>query len=239
MLPENTDLRRANEPLSAFVKGATQTPLLYKPGEGFRYQSMGVLLAAEIVERITKKRLRDFEREEIFEPLGMQNSFLGMGGRRLEDTVWVGTSPNNGSDDQKRFGANSAYWRDMGHPWGGMHSTGRDLAVLLQTLLQGGKYGGKRIFSLAAVKAMTTNQNGSKLPAWGLGWALAASPVWHYCGELVSPSTFGHSGATGTVAWADPERELLCVILTNNRIEDGRLLRRVSNAVSAAVIDEN
>ena len=70
MLPENTRLRQAHTPVAGFVERALQTPLLYKPGTDFCYQSMGILLAAEIVERVSGQRLRDFEREEIFAPLG-------------------------------------------------------------------------------------------------------------------------------------------------------------------------
>ena len=237
MLPENRDLRRENAPLSAFVEGATKTPLLYSPQTSFRYQSKGILLAAEIVERVTGKRLRDFEQEEMFGPLGMRYSALGMGDWKIEETVWVETSPNANKADLERFGANGRYWRDMGHPWGGMHSSALDLAILLQTMLNGGEYGGKRVFSRAAVAAMTRDQNGSLNAPWGLGWALRDSFVWNFFGELVSEKTFGHTGATGTVAWADPERDLLCVILTNKMVENGRLLRRVSNAVVAAVED--
>lgn len=237
MLPQNRELRRAHSPLSGFVQGAAKTPLLYSPGSSFRYQSKGILLAAEIVERVSGKRLRDFEKEEMFEPLGMRHSALGMGDWKLEETVWVETSPNSNQADLDRFGPNSPYWRDMGHPWGGMHSSALDLAVLLQTMLNGGQYGGNRVFSRAAVDAMTSDQNGSLEAPWGLGWALRDSPVWNFFGELVSAKTFGHTGATGTVAWADPERDLLCVILTNRMVENGRLLRRVSNAVAAAVED--
>ena len=237
MLPRNRELRRAHSPLSGFVRGAAKTPLLYSPGSSFRYQSKGILLAAEIVERVSGKRLRDFEKEEMFEPLGMRHSALGMGDWKIEETVWVETSPNSNQDDLERFGPNSPYWRDMGHPWGGMHSSALDLAILLQTMLTGGEYGAKRVFSRAAVDAMTSDQNGSLEAPWGLGWALRDSPVWNFFGELVSAKTFGHTGATGTVAWADPERELLCVILTNRMVENGRLLRRVSNAVAAAVED--
>ncbi|MDE0165644.1 MAG: serine hydrolase [Bryobacterales bacterium] len=237
MLPQNRELRRAHSPLSGFVQGAAKTPLLYFPGSSFRYQSKGILLAAEIVERVSGKRLRDFEKEEMFEPLGMRHSALGMGDWKLEETVWVETSPNSNQADLERFGPNSPYWRDMGHPWGGMHSSALDLAVLLQTMLNGGEYGGNRVFSRAAVDAMTSDQNGSLEAPWGLGWALRDSPVWNFFGELVSAKTFGHTGATGTVAWADPERDLLCVILTNRMVENGRLLRRVSNAVAAAVED--
>lgn len=235
MLPQNRELRRAHSPLSGFVQGAAKTPLLYSPGSSFRYQSKGILLAAEIVERVSGQRLRDFEKEEMFEPLGMRHSALGMGDWKLEETVWVETSPNSNQADLDRFGPNSPYWRDMGHPWGGMHSSALDLAVLLQTMLNGGEYGGNRVFSRAAVDAMTSDQNGSLEAPWGLGWALRDSPVWNFFGELVSAKTFGHTGATGTVAWADPERDLLCVILTNRMVENGRLLRRVSNAVAAAV----
>jgi CubicO group peptidase (beta-lactamase class C family) len=229
---------RAHAPLGEFVKRTYATPLLYPPGEGFRYQSMGILLAGEIVEKITGTRLRDFEKKEIFEPLGMDNSALGLGkGWHIKDTVACYESPGANPKDIERFGANSAYWRDMGHPWGGMHSTTSDLAILLQTFLNGGTYGSKRLLSPATVEAMITDHNGRLNHPWGLGWALARSTTWSYPGELVSARTFGHAGSTGTVVWADPERDLLCVILTNRPVslDNGRLLRLVSNAVVASI----
>jgi len=236
MLPENIELRRAHAPLGEFVRRTLTTPLLYTPGAGFSYQSMGILLAGEIVERTSGMRLRDFMKQEIFEPLGMKASSLGLGGRAVSDTVWC-CKPEGDPADTARFGPNTLYWRDMGHPWGGMHSTTGDLALLLQTMLNDGVYAGRRLFSRAAVRAMTRNQNPGTQTPWGLGWALAESPVWAYFGELVSPETFGHVGATGTVAWADPKTGTLCVILTNRSVsaDGGRLLRLVSNAVAAAV----
>ncbi|MBN8734482.1 MAG: beta-lactamase family protein [Acidobacteria bacterium] len=236
MLPENTALRRAHAPLSEFTRLALKTPLLYPPRTAFQYQSMGLLLAGEIVERITKQRLRDFLARELFTPLGMTSSALGLGPFRIEDTAWCQTGPGNAAD-LASFGPNSPYWRDMGHPWGGMHSTTHDLALLLQTFLNGGALGPTRVFSPATVAAMTRDHNTAIAKPWGLGWGLASSPVWCYFGELVSPRTFGHSGATGTVAWADPDTGLLCVILTTRPSGDdnGGLLRRVSNAVAAAV----
>ncbi|MFN0167867.1 MAG: serine hydrolase domain-containing protein [Bryobacteraceae bacterium] len=239
MLPENLDLRRANAPLSEFVKAAATTPLLYVPRTNFRYQSMGTLLAGEIVERISGMRLRDFEKKELFDPLGMNQSSLGLGGRKIPDTAWCQTSARGNQADEQRFGANSPYWRDMGHPWGGMHSTTGDLAILLQTLLNGGTYNGRRVFSPATVAEMTRDQNQAIRAPWGLGWGLRDSLVWAYFGELSSPRTFGHSGATGTVAWADPERQMVCVILTTRPSgeDNGRLLRLVSNAVAASIVE--
>jgi CubicO group peptidase (beta-lactamase class C family) len=233
MLPENTQLRRAHAPLSEFVNRALKTPLLYEPGKGFAYQSMGTLLASEIAQRMSKTAFRDFLKREIFDPLGMKNTALGLGQHRIEDTAWCQSSRGADEADLKRFGANSAYWRDMGHPWGGMHSTTTDLAVLLQAFLDGGR----GVFSPTTVAAMTRDHNAHVGAPWGLGWGLATSRVWSYFGDLCSPRTFGHSGATGTVAWADPENRLVCVILTTRpSAEDGgRLLRVVSNAVTAAI----
>ena len=235
MLPENLDLRRAHAPLSAFVQGTCATPLLYPPRTGFDYQSMGTLLAGEIVQRVSGQALREFHRREIFDLLGMHQSSLGLGGRQIADTVWCEYAS---SPDVDRFGGNTPYWRDMGHPWGGMHSTVTDLSLLLQAFLNGGHLRGRVLLGRSTVQRMLSDQNVAIGKPWGLGWGLATSPCWVYCGELVSPRTFGHSGATGTVAWADPDTQVACVILTSRPTvhDDGRLLRVVSNAVAASVV---
>ncbi|MCX6619672.1 MAG: serine hydrolase, partial [Acidobacteria bacterium] len=65
MLPENIELRRRHALLGEFVQHVYKTPLLFAPRSRFQYQSMGILLASEIVERQTGMRLRDFEQKEI------------------------------------------------------------------------------------------------------------------------------------------------------------------------------
>jgi CubicO group peptidase (beta-lactamase class C family) len=235
-LPENTQLRRAHASLSRFVAAALKTPLLYEPGKGFGYQSMGTLLAGEIVERVTSRRLRDFLREEVFQPLGMTRTTLGLGTSKVEQTAIYQTGPE--TEDLRSWGPNTQYWRDIGHPWGGVHSTTGDLAILLQAFINGGAYGSTRLFSPTTVAAMTRDHNAGLDAPWGLGWALRDSPVWNSFGDLGSARTFGHVGATGTVAWADPERQLLCALLTTRSAadRDGFLLHRVSNMVQAAVV---
>lgn len=238
MLPENVKLREANAPLSDFVQGAMTTPLLFEPRTSFTYSSMGTLLAAEIVQRVTKLPLGQFEERELFEPLKMKNSSLGLGKRALSDTARVqGDSFAETDKDLERYGVNSPYLRKLGHPWGGMHSTAVDLGVVLQMFLNGGIYDGKRIVGRATVEAMTTDRNKRLGHPWGLGWGLQASSAWNAFGDLSSAGTFGHSGASGTVAWADPQRELLCVILTTRpwRQDRGFLLRRIGNVVQAAI----
>jgi CubicO group peptidase (beta-lactamase class C family) len=238
MLPENVKLREANAPLAEFVKGAMTTPLLFEPRTSFSYSSMGTLLAATIVERVTQMPLAQFEQRELFEPLKMKHSSLGLGERSLTDTARVqGDSFAQTEKDLERYGANSRYLRKLGHPWGGMHSTVDDLGIFLQMFLNGGVYDGKRILGRATVEAMIADQNKRLGQPWGLGWGLQTSTAWNAFGDLCSERTFGHSGASGTVAWADPQRELLCVILTTRPWgqDKGFLLRRIANVVQAAI----
>ena len=230
MLPNNLELRQAHEPQSTFVEYALKTSLLFEPGSDFRYQSKGILLTAEIVERLTGQRLRDFLKTELLQPLGMTRSSLAIGGRSIDETVYCGVDP-----EDERFssdwGPNSDYWRDFGCPWGGLHASARDVARLLQATLTGG--GGA--LSPATCQRMRLDHNVHLRAPWGLGWGLRDSRVWNYFGNLCSAETYGHTGATGTVAWADPATQTVCVILTNQMVGEGRLLRRVSNAVAAAV----
>ena len=234
MLPENIELRRAHAPLSEFVKRTCTTPLLFSPGTAFHYQSMGILLAAQIAERISGMPLRDFEQKEIFGPLGMEHSALGLGHMRIGDTVQIQESGD--PRDLASWGANTEYWRNMGHPWGGMHTTTMDLAILLQTFLNNGTYSGKRVLSPATVRAMISDQNPNLNAPWGLGWRLGRSQGKEF-GDLASPAVFGHLGASGTMEWADPETGLICVILTGRplTVDGGLFLRLVSNAVAASV----
>src|SRR5260370_14499226 len=122
MLPENEALRRAHAPLAEFVAGACKRPLLFKPGTQVKYQSMGLLLAAEIVERITGTRLRDFLHKEVFDPLRMAQTSLGLGGRAIASTALCQVS---GNDD---WNWNSPYWLNLGAPWGGAHASAADVA---------------------------------------------------------------------------------------------------------------
>ena len=87
MLPENGELRKRHAPLKDFVAGTCRTPLLFKPGSQVRYQSMGILLACEIATRITKQPFSDFLRDQLFKPLQMKDTSLGLGGRPIASTM--------------------------------------------------------------------------------------------------------------------------------------------------------
>jgi len=240
MLPDNTALRSRHAPLSEFIAGACTTPLLFKPGTDCRYQSMGTLLAAAVVEQVSGMTLPRFLQGEVFAPLGMQDTCLGLGDLDDRRVVNVVLSED---DAATSWNWNSAYWRSLGAPWGGLHTTARDYTRLLLAMLGGGLLDGRRLAGAATVRAMLRNQLESLpgLPqsvrteqAWGLGWRLNHPAGAHGLPELAAASVFGHAGATGTVAWADPDRWVSCVVLTNDP-SSLALRARLSNVVAAAI----
>jgi CubicO group peptidase (beta-lactamase class C family) len=219
MLPENTDLRRRHAPLADFVAATCQTPLLFQPGMKVSYQSMGILLASEIARRITGMPFRQFLRREVFLPLGMRDTSLGLGGRRIEDTAQCQV------ENKEDWSWNTPYWRDLGAPWGGVHSTAADISKFLNSFLRPNGLVLKR----ATAAAMTTSHTQGLNEGWGLGWNVEPGAFGHAC----SPRTFGHYGATGTIAWADPDTGVRCVLLTTKPAEQSRagLLGPVSDVV--------
>jgi CubicO group peptidase (beta-lactamase class C family) len=221
MLPENVELRKRHAPLADFVVEACKTPLLFRPGTKVSYQSMGILLASEIAQRITGMPFRDFLRREIFLPLGMRETSLGLGGRRIADTAQCQVENNN--DD---WNWNTPYWRDLGAPWGGVHATAGDIAKFLGAFLRPNGLVLKRETAMAMITSHTQGLN----ETWGLGWRLDPGAFGRGC----SPRTFGHYGATGTVAWADAETGVRCVLLTTKPADQSRagLLGPVSDLVS-------
>ncbi len=222
MLPDNEALRARHSPLAKFVEGACEVPLLFKPGSKCQYQSMGILLAAEVIERVTKSPLRDFMKKHVFDPLGMETASLGLGGRRIEDTALCQVS---GNDD---WNWNSPYWRDLGAPWGGAHASAEDVGKFLEYFLNPTG----RVLRPATARTMVENQNrGLNLP-WGLGWMVQPGKF----GKACSEHTFGHWGSTGTVAWCDQVSRTTCVLLTTRPADESRssVLGPVSDAVAAA-----
>jgi len=94
----------------------------------------------------------------------------------------------------------------------GLFSNAEDLAILMQMLLNGGKYGTKQYISKKTVKKFTSKQENS---ARGLGFNRKASAGSSLIASSASSSTFGHSGFTGICVWADPEIEIIYVFLSN------------------------
>ncbi|MBC7235523.1 MAG: beta-lactamase family protein [Chloroflexi bacterium] len=241
MLPENYDLRREHAPLSEFARRVCRLALEFEPGTRIQYQSMGILILAQIAERIAGMPFPEFLRQELFAPLSMSDTSLGVGPLNTERIAHVNVPEEMRGTD---WGWNTPYWWGLGAPWGGMFSTVSDIWRFLQMFLNGGRFAGVQVLGRATAEAMVRDQTGAmpelppaerKVQSWGLGWR--RFPFGSTFGDLLSPLAFGHSGATGTVVWADPARELACALFTTEPSANSRrLLGRCSNAVAAAAL---
>jgi CubicO group peptidase (beta-lactamase class C family) len=211
-LPENDALRKKHAPLSEFVEQAVRTPLSFAPGTKYQYSSMAILLAARVAELIGGVNILTLVERAVFQPLNMNHSAQGLGRFALADMVSMQTdraAPESGGGDPgaKDWDWNSPYWRKLGAPWGGTHASAPDIARFLAEFLNE---------SGAAVKPQTarlmvTNHNRAGLTSRGLGFSVGASAGSKGCSER----TFGHTGSTGTIAWADPASHTICVVLTS------------------------
>jgi CubicO group peptidase (beta-lactamase class C family) len=241
MTPSNERLRAEHQPLQAFLDEVCTLPLLFPTGTQVRYQSTGFAMLAEVVHQATGMLLREFLAQELFEPLGMSDTSLGLREAAKDRLTSVRISPAQQKTD---WNWNSPYWLNFGAPWGGLISSPSDLARLCRMLLHSGSVDSKQILGAATVRAMTTNQlatmplvpeDDRRCRPWGLGWRLSwpAGPE-SFC-DLISPRAFGHWGATGTLCWIDPDADLFCIILTTQPLGgQGNYLTRLSNRVAAA-----
>ena len=232
-LENNNELRSKHAPLSEFVKGAVRTPLLFAPGTKYHYQSMGILLAAEIVERVAKTSLPEFLEKEVFKPLGMTRTVLGLGRFKKSEMMPMQTehaAPESGAGDPtaSTWDWNSDYWRNLAAPWGGAHSTGTDLSRFLQSIMSpDGK-----VLRPETARLMIQNHTPGLEAARGIGFMVGSQSLGRGCSE----QAFGHSGSTGTLAWADPATSSTFVLLTTlpKNVSGKMILTPVADLISGS-----
>ena len=211
----------------------------FEPQTAMQYSCLNYITLQRIIEIISKKSIRDFAKENIFDVLSMQHTDYQPKGETLERTA-----PTEMQKD-------GTLLRGMVHDplarvmnggisgYAGLFSDAGDLAVFVAALQNGGEWNGKRILSLLGAKTMRTVPRSvaqfGRTPGWDI-----FSPYASNSGDLLSPATYGHTGYTGTSLVIDPENNLAVILLTNrahpnDRGDIIRLRSLVANAVAASV----
>ena len=187
--------------------------LEYKTGSKTVYSDLGMIVLGKVIEKVTNSSLDKFCKKEIFEPLGMNDTYFNP-----PDSVKYKIPPTE----------NDTYWRNRlikgevhdetasllggvsGHA--GLFSNVEDLAKFLLLILNKGFYKNKRIINPETVELFTKRQ--SQESSRALGWD-TKSETGSSAGNLFGTISFGHTGFTGTSIWVDPDRNLFVVFLTN------------------------
>lgn len=245
------------------IRLAAGAPLARRPGSAMLYSNFGYLLLGDIVRRVSGQPLWQFAQSRLFGPLGMRNTFYRlpseMRARRVyRKPGYPSTMPVPGLHG----GLDSVEFDELDIGSNGVASTAHDMAVFLQTLMNGGCYGQSRVLSRASVAAMSRQQLDPSIPALATFLDAAGKPVefefkgggygfglYLYLGferfatngSLASHRAFGHTGYHGLYMFADPEYELIGVCLSvSPRIKQGFPATNCDlfmNAVYGAIAD--
>jgi CubicO group peptidase (beta-lactamase class C family) len=219
-------------------EAACRSYLRWEPGTAHAYTTLSFSVMARLITVLGGEFYPDYLRRHIFEPLGMKDT-----GFRPSDPAREAPVHNLGANPIQREA-----WFATAEPGGGLWSTAADLTRFGQACLNGGRLDGYHLLSPATVVLMTQHytegktqvENGRAVPFnYGLGWGKPSSP--RDGDTLGSPRAYGHSGASNTLLWIDPEYDLVFVFLSNSWGAEAETRGRALNAVYGALggtIDE-
>ncbi|MGV9012232.1 MAG: glycoside hydrolase family 3 N-terminal domain-containing protein [Flavobacteriales bacterium] len=209
----------------SITKWILATPL-GKRGD-YVYSDMGMYLLKLVIEKVAGMPLDEYLRKQFYAPLGLAT----MGYLPLERFPKDRIMPTE-NDVTLRKQLIQGYVHDPGAAMmggvaghAGLFSDANDLAIVLQMLLDGGTYGGKRYLKRATVDHFTKCRFCTGVQSKGnrraLGWdrPTERGQPGPACADASSAS-FGHTGFTGTVIWADPRDRSIYVFLSNRVFPD-------------------
>jgi len=215
-----------------------ELPLKYPVGKQRRYSDLGFILLGEIIEKVSGMSLEQFERQNIFVPLGMTHTTynplqhgrttniaatslgnpyetrmvydtsLGFSVKGLDPTSWNGWRKYVVKGEVNDGNA----WYANGGVAGsaGLFSTVADMQKLVDMLMNKGKVGNKQFISAAVIDSFFVKDQFNN----GLGWMMDTTDSFIKGGP---DKTFGHTGFTGTSIMVIPEYDLSIILLINRQ----------------------
>ncbi|HEX8091709.1 MAG TPA: serine hydrolase domain-containing protein, partial [Blastocatellia bacterium] len=211
----------------------------YEPGSRFVYSDVGYIVAAELVRRVSGKRVDEFARENIFAPLGMKNtSYLPASHQPTQRIAPTETREGHLMRGEVHDPRSYEMGGVAGHA--GLFSTVDDVAIFCQMILNKGEYDGARILAPYTIERMVSAHSLPTSQMRGIGWDVNTSFSSNR-GDLFPVGTFGHTGFTGTSVWLDPASQTFVVLLTNRvhpagRGDVTRLRSFVASVVAGAIV---
>lgn len=230
MFKSKVQLNKINS-LAEYVDSFAALPLLHHPGERFTY-GLNTNVVARVVEIVSGQPFEEFIKERIFDPLEMNSTYFFIPNDELHRFASIYSSTVSGLT-LVQGPTTSPVKFPMGN--GGLSSTALDYFQFAHMLLNGGELNGNRLLKKETVDLMTKNQlsenlvplniMGTVLPNTGFGLGVAVidnqsnwSPaplLFENMGNLPDGS-FYWPGITNTYWWADPENEIVGVLLSQS-----------------------
>lgn len=227
-LPNEHELYGTPMVWSEIGQECLQVELERPPQTRVVYGNVGYGLLALVVEHVTNKTFLSALDELVLEPLGMVG-YLG-DEPPVEPVRIEGVRSRHIGTEIEPY--NSRYYRMLGLPWSGL-ITDADGALKLVAAYAGAPHG----FLSEGLRQDAITSQTNDLPGgyggrfdyphcpWGLGVDLRGDKLPHWTPQNASPRTFGHAGASGCVAWHDPDKQISWVILGTRTADNAWLVR--------------
>ncbi|TXF90722.1 serine hydrolase [Neolewinella aurantiaca] len=204
--------------LSADVPGMIRKNLTGKIGrtrrQVYKYSDLNYYLLQLVVEQIAGEPMNELLEREFYQPMG-----LGRLGFRPAETFPADQLVPTVSDPWMRGGLLRGYVHDEGAALlggvaghAGLFANAHDLGRLFQLFIDEGAVGNQQLLSPETVSLFTTK---NRFNYRALGFDRLTGGWQNVINAGASPETFGHLGFSGTSVWADPENDLVFVLLTN------------------------
>ncbi|MEN8956654.1 MAG: glycoside hydrolase family 3 N-terminal domain-containing protein, partial [Flavobacteriales bacterium] len=220
----------------AILKRITETDLLTK--KRYKYSDIGYYFLKEIIEKKTNRSLDYVIDSAFYKPMGLQYTTYNPL-KKFSKTQITPTEMDTVFRDQLIHGHVHDQGAAMmggigGHA--GLFSNATELATIMQLFLNEGTYGGERYLGDSTITYFTSAPFRGTDNRRGIGFDkptldLKGGPT---C-DAVSLNSYGHSGFTGTRAWADPEHKLVYIFLSNRVYPDANNWKLVKNDVRTRI----
>ncbi len=222
----------------SIYKQIIESPL--KDKGKFLYSDLGYYFLKKIIEQKTAMTEDEYTYKTFYAPLGLTT--MGYKPRERFDTNRIVPTELDKIFRKQQI---SGYVHDQGAAMlggvgghAGLFSNANDLAVMMQMYLNNGKYGGKQYIDSSTVHEFTKCQYcfenrrgmGFDKPEMSAG---KESPVASSC----TPESFGHSGFTGTLTWADPVNGTVYVFLSNRVYPDATENKLAKSGIRTKIQD--
>lgn len=183
----------------------------------YRYSCLNFMLLKEMVENLTRMPMDVYLDSVFYKPMGLAHTLYNPL-RRFDKKEIVPSV----AEDFLRGGGVQGYVHDeaaalLGGVSGnaGLFSTAREVATIFQMILDRGICGDRRYLSRATCDLFMGMKSKNSRRGLGFDKPNTENPEASPCAQEAPGSVFGHTGFTGTCAWADPDNKLIFVFLSN------------------------
>ena len=210
--PGGEPLSRHHKSRDEILEAICSINLLYLPGAGRIYDDLGYILLGLIVESITGLTLDKYCENEIFEPLGMNETMFVPPKALLGRVVPTEIDADRGGLLRGVVHDERAYLMGGVAGHAGIFTTAHDLGKFSRSMMGHDKGALARTLSTASVALMWSRQWQDSEGEYGLGWDRLRPS---YMNGIDDSDAVGHTGFTGVSLVISPKRDLALILLSN------------------------